>query len=108
LGTPGNALDGQSQSSAAVTYGPEQGDRERLDLHFTSVRELETNSAELSGPALEEVPSNRSKPRTLRRRTATQALNTIAAACGVKKADGRPVDDFGDPDATGLIHALIA
>jgi hypothetical protein len=37
-----------------------------------------------------------------------QALNTIAAACGVKKADGSPVDDFGDPDATGLIQALIA
>ncbi len=37
-----------------------------------------------------------------------QALNTIAAACGVKKADGSPVDNFGDPDSTGLIRALIA
>lgn len=37
-----------------------------------------------------------------------QALNTIAAACGVKKADGSPVDDFGDPDGTGLIEGMIA
>jgi hypothetical protein len=36
------------------------------------------------------------------------ALNTIASACGVKKADGSMVDDFGDPDATGVIEPMIA
>jgi hypothetical protein len=37
-----------------------------------------------------------------------QALNTIASACGVRKADGGLVDDFGDPDSQGLIQGMIA
>ncbi len=37
-----------------------------------------------------------------------QALNTIASACGVRKPDGGLVDNFGDPDSTGLIDAMIA
>jgi len=39
-----------------------------------------------------------------------QALNTIASACGVRKADGNLVDNFGDPDTknNGVIQPLIA
>jgi hypothetical protein len=35
-------------------------------------------------------------------------LNTIISAAGVRKADGSLVNDFGDPDATGLLDALLA
>ena len=37
-----------------------------------------------------------------------QALNTIASAAGVRKSDGNLVDNFGDPDAQGLIDQLLA
>ena len=39
-----------------------------------------------------------------------QALNTIASACGVRKADGTLIDNFGDPDTknNGVIQPLIA
>jgi hypothetical protein len=37
-----------------------------------------------------------------------QALNTIASACGVRKPDGSLIDDFGDPEAKGLISGLLA
>jgi len=36
------------------------------------------------------------------------ALNTIASAAGVRKADGALVDNFGDPDAKGLLTQLLA
>lgn len=37
-----------------------------------------------------------------------QALNTIATACGVRKADGSFVDNFGDTESPGLLTQLIA
>ncbi len=39
-----------------------------------------------------------------------QALNTIASACGVRKADGTLIDNFGDPDTknNGVIEGMIA
>lgn len=36
------------------------------------------------------------------------ALNTIATACGVRKADGNFIDDFGDTSSPGLLTQLIA
>jgi hypothetical protein len=36
-------------------------------------------------------------------------LNTVATAAGVRKADGMPLDDFGDPGlAKGLISEIVA
>jgi hypothetical protein len=37
-----------------------------------------------------------------------KVLNTIITAAGVRKANGMPVDDFGDPAAGGLITEIIA
>lgn len=37
-----------------------------------------------------------------------QALNTIANACGVRKADGNLVDNFGDTQSPGFLNQLIA
>jgi hypothetical protein len=37
-----------------------------------------------------------------------KALNTLASAAGVRKAGGALVDDFGDPEATGLLDELLA
>ncbi len=37
-----------------------------------------------------------------------KVLNTIISAAGVRKSGGGLVDDFGDPDATGLLDALLA
>jgi hypothetical protein len=36
------------------------------------------------------------------------ALNTIISAAGVRKSNGALIDDFGDPDSTGLLDAVIA
>jgi Protein of unknown function (DUF1552) len=36
------------------------------------------------------------------------ALNTIASACGVRKADGSNIDNFGDPASTGILTQLLA
>jgi hypothetical protein len=41
--------------------------------------------------------------------THNQLLNTLLTAVGVKKADGSPVNDFGDPSLKpGLLSAIIA
>ena len=36
------------------------------------------------------------------------ALNTIASACGVRKADGGNVDNFGDTSSPGILSQLLA
>ena len=41
--------------------------------------------------------------------THNKLFNTLLTAVGVRKADGSPVDDFGDPGlAKGLISAMMA
>jgi len=37
-----------------------------------------------------------------------KVLNTIASACGVRKANGDLVDNFGDPEPQGLLSAIVA
>jgi hypothetical protein len=37
----------------------------------------------------------------------SRMLNTIISAAGVRKDDGAPIDDFGDPDGRGLIDELV-
>jgi hypothetical protein len=37
----------------------------------------------------------------------SQLLNTVLTACGVRKADGSPKDDFGDPAAAKGVYAPI-
>jgi hypothetical protein len=38
----------------------------------------------------------------------SKVLNTMITACGVRKPDGSPLDNFNDPQGTGLITELIA
>ena len=37
-----------------------------------------------------------------------KVLSTMATAAGVRKPDGSPIDNFGDPAAVGLINEIIA
>ena len=40
---------------------------------------------------------------------ANRVLNTIITACGVRKPDGSPIDNFGDPSTSlGLISEIVA
>jgi hypothetical protein len=38
----------------------------------------------------------------------SKVLNTIITAAGVRKPNGDPIDDFNDPEGTGLISEVIA
>ncbi len=38
----------------------------------------------------------------------SKILNTMITACGVRKADGSPLDNFNDPQGTGLITEIVA
>jgi hypothetical protein len=38
----------------------------------------------------------------------SKVLSTLASAAGVRKADGSPIDNFGDPMSTGMISEIIA
>jgi hypothetical protein len=38
----------------------------------------------------------------------SKVLNTIISACGVRKADGSLIDNFNDPQGTGLVTEIVA
>jgi hypothetical protein len=38
----------------------------------------------------------------------SKVLNTMITACGVRKPDGTPLDNFNDPQGTGLITEIVA
>jgi hypothetical protein len=38
----------------------------------------------------------------------SKVLNTIISACGVRKPDNTPIDNFNDPQGTGLVTEIVA